>query len=148
MRTQYRNRQKMWYSCPDGDAPIYELDENGDIKYIECDGEKIPVMTGETEPAYSEPVEFRGSIHSQLEDAIMRAWGSDSKNYAILVVGKNSLLNLKNGCRIWRKSKIERKNGRVDGSSADYEVSGVLDEELNEDSYYLKKLDGGSDEEG
>lgn len=148
MRAQYRNKQRMWYSIPNGEAPIYERNEDGSIKYIEYEGGKIPVETGESEPAYTEPVEFRGSIHSQLEDAIMRAWGSDSNNYAVLVVAKNALPDLKNGCRIWKKSEIARKDGRVDGSSADYEVAGVLDEELNEDSYYLRKLEGGESEKG
>lgn len=161
MRLQNRNKQEMYYSLPGIERPKYETDDDGNviyesykdsnghvIYYLDDEGNKIPRETGETESSFSEPKSFRGSIFSQLENAIMRAWGSDNtNNYAVLVVTKNSLPTLKNGARIWRKSKIKRKSdGTVDETSADYLVSGVLDEELNEDSYYLTKLDGGTED--
>lgn len=166
-RTARRNRQKMYYSIPDGTTPLYETDSEGNIiyefyegsngekiYYLDDEGQRIPRDTGETIIHYSEEVEFRGSLSSQLKDAIMRAWGSDnSKNYAVLVLAKNTkdangeLINFINGTRIWRKSIVKyMSDGSPDGGSADYVVSGVLDEELNETSYYLTKLDGGSDE--
>lgn len=159
MRMQGRNKQKMYYSLPGEEKPKYETDDDGNIiyesyedaegnivYYLDDKGNKIPRETGETESAFSEPEIFYGSIFSQLENAIMRAWGSDNtNNYAVLVVTKNYLPSLKNGARIWRKSQIKRKtDGTIDETSADYLVSGVLDEELNEDSYYLTKLDGGT----
>lgn len=158
MRTQIRNRQNMFYALPAGNKPKYETDDDGNIiyttyidedgnevPYLDEDGNKIPQETGETEPSFLMPVAFKGAVFSQLENAIMRAWGSDNtNNYAVLVVPKNSLPELKNGARIWRKSKIRYKDdGTPDETSADYMVTGVLDEELNEDSYYLTKLDDG-----
>lgn len=142
MRTQRRNKQTMWYSLPNGKKPKYETDDNGNIIYDDIDGEKIPRETGEYEPSYSKPVKFKGAIFSQLENAIIRAWGNDnSNNYATLVVAKNALPDLVNGAKIWRKNKIKYKDDEVtpDESSAEYTVAGILDEELNEDSYYLQK---------
>lgn len=146
MRTQKRNRQKMYYSSPIGTEPIYKLDANGHIVYEDIDGELIPVEIGEERTKYGAVKPLRGALAAQLENAIMRAWGSDNtNNYAILVVDKDKYPEITNGTRIWRKSKVSKyEDGSVDGSSADYLVSGVLDEELNEDSYYLTKLDGGS----
>ena len=144
MRTQLRNRQTMFYAVPNGTEPIYKRDESGEIIYEDIDGELVPVEVGEERVKYGDAIIFRGAIFSQLENAITRAWGSDSNNYAVLVVDKDKYPDIVNGTRIWRKSKVVLyEDGTVDGSSADYLVSGVLDEELNEDSYYLTKLDGG-----
>lgn len=158
MRTQSRNKQCMWYALPGGNLKKYERDDDGniiyesyedaegnEIFYLDENGEKIPRDTGEIEPSFLMPVAFKGAIFSQLENAIMRAWGADNtNNYAVLVVPKNALPDLRNGTRIWRKSEIKYKeDGTPDETSADYMISGVLDEELNEDSYYLTKLDDG-----
>ena len=136
----------MWYALPNGTEPIYKLDADGNIMFEEIDGEQIPIEVGEERQVFTEPQAFRGAIFSQLENAIMRAYGSDdTNNYAVLVVDKDKYPDIVNGTRIWRKSKLGRNaDGTIDGSTADYLVSGVLDEELNEDSYYLTKLGGGS----
>lgn len=142
MRTQLRNRQTMFYATPNGTVPVYQRDDDGNIQYITVDGEQIPVETGEYEATFSSEVEFRGAIFSQLENAIVRAWGNDSSyNYAVLVTEKDAYPEICNGTRIWRKSKVSHKtDGTPDESGADYYVSGVLDEELNETSYYLTVL--------
>lgn len=151
----------MWYSYQVGKAPGYLRDENGDIQYesyVGADGEvyfytddegkKIPKESGEMEVLYSNPVKFWGTITSQLKNAIMRAWGSDStNNYATLILAKHAKdsdgneLNLPFGARIWLHSEIKTKpNGSPDENSADYRVSGIMNEALNETSYYLQVL--------
>lgn len=137
-----RNKQKMYYSIPGEKVPIYKKDEDGNIEYFEDDdGTMLPVETGEYETQYSTPVMFRGCVCSQLEDAITRAWGSDnSNNFAVLVLSKHSkdangnLIDFPNGTVIWRKYEPSS-----DVTTADYIVDGVMDEELNETSYYLRK---------
>lgn len=147
LRTQKRNRQKMYYAVPVGRVPKYKLDDNGEVIYMDIDGELVPVETGEYEEGFGKAVPFRGAIFSQLENAIVRAWGNDNtNNYAVLVVSKDAYPELKNGVRIWRNTKVKKDStGKVDGSSADYIIAGTLTEELNEDSYYLKVLGGGAD---
>lgn len=160
-RTCRHNRQKMKYSYPIGKKPGYILDDNGNIQYesymgadgieyfyYDDDGNKIPKESGEMETMYSDPIEFWGTITSQLKNAIMRAWGSDStNNYATLVLAKNAKdsngnrLNLPFGARIWLKSEIKKKaGGSPDENSADYQISGIMNEGLNEQSYYLQVL--------
>lgn len=144
MRTLKRNKQKMWYSLQNGKDPIYKLDEDGNIVYITDDeGNQVPVETGEYKISYTDPVEFKGYVGSQLENAIMRAWGSDNtNNFAVLVVDKkekdenNTLLDFQNGAIIWRKKAPVVP---FDFTTAEYTVDGVMDEELNETSYYLRK---------
>ena len=62
MRTLNKNKQTMYYALLDKEVPIYDLDEDGNIKYIEIDGVQVPVETGETRIVYSNPVEFKGNI--------------------------------------------------------------------------------------
>lgn len=153
-RMQRINKQRMFYSLPNGQKPKYEIDDDGNIKTIVVDGVEIPIDTGEFETAYTFPKEFKASIFSQLKDGIMRAYGKDnSNNYAVLVVEKvlkdneGNAIKLVNGTRIWRDSNIKyKKDGSVDETSANYVVNGVMTEELNENSYYLQCLDGGIDE--
>lgn len=145
MITLQRNRQRMKYAVSVGKKPIYVTDVDGNIVIDEETGE--PIETGEYELSYSSPVGFKAYIGSQLEDAITRAYGSDnSNNFAVLVISKTAKddegnpLSFENGTRIWRKSEVKVKpDGSVDETSADYEVDGVMDEELNETSYYLRK---------
>ena len=42
------NKQEMKYSRQGEKVTIYDRDENGEIKYIEMDGERIPVVLRET----------------------------------------------------------------------------------------------------
>lgn len=150
----------MWYSYPVSKKPGYLRDEDGNIQYesytedgnqnfyLDDEGNKIPKESGEMETLYSEPVEFWGTITSQLKNAIMRAWGSDStNNYATLVLAKHAKdssgneLNLPFGARIWLRSEIKKKlDGSPDENSADYQISGIRGEALNEISYYLQVL--------
>lgn len=52
------NKQKMAYSLQNVRVPIYDTDEDGNIKYITVDGVKVPVDTGEYTTGYSKPVFF------------------------------------------------------------------------------------------
>lgn len=143
MRLLRKNMQQMKYSLQDGRVPIYERDENGDIVYIEVDGEKIPVETGEYETGYSAPVDFMGNINNKLAEVLIKNFGiDDTTNYAQIVVEKDAL-PIKNGSVIWKKSEVKYKDESktiVDEKSADYLVKGVADEGQSEDLYLLQRI--------
>lgn len=151
----------MKYAYPVGKVPGYVRDEDGNIiyqsytgadgkeyYYLDDEGNKIATESGEMETKYSDPVDFTGAITSQLKNAIMRAWGSDSTdNYAKLIVAKNAkdsngnLLKLPFGARVWFKSEVQQKaDGSPDEDSADYQINGIMCEALNETIYYLQVL--------
>lgn len=123
MKALKRNKQTMYYSIPTGKTPII------------VDG----METGEYDESYAPPVKFEGCLGSQLKDALARSWGSDtSNNYAVLVISKaqkdenGNYIDFPNGTLIWRSKTLP-------SGDADYTVDGVMDEELNENSYYLRK---------
>lgn len=143
MRLLRKNMQPMKYSLQDGRVPIYERDENGDIVYIEVDGQKIPVETGEYETGYSIPVDFMANINNKLAEVFIKDFGiDDSTNYAQIVAEKD-YLPLKNGSVIWKKSEVKYKDNSkniIDEKSADYIVKGVADEGQTEDLFLLQRI--------
>lgn len=143
MRTLARNKQKMFYSNPGESTPIYKTDEFGNTIYIEVDGERVPVETGEYSPGFSMPVEFKANIAGKLSDVIIRAFGADSSDNHAQIVSDKDVLPFEIGTRIWKKSKVRYKDDAktiVDPDSSDYRVDGLLLEGLNEDMFYLTVL--------
>ena len=144
MRTLNRNKQKMYYSLQDGTSPVYMTDDDGNVKYIEVDGEQIPVESGETEPHYTEPKLFRANINSTLTDTFIRAFGIDDSSDKATIVCAKGTLPLTKGARIWRNSAIKYKDtinmSNVDENSADYVVKDVNDEAMHEDTFLLLSL--------
>ena len=133
----------MYYSIPTGNKiPIYERDENGNIRYMFIDGVAVPVESGEYEPEYSKPVQFFNGIAGKLSKSVMKAFGiDDSSTYAQIDTLANEYPFGK-GTYIWRKSKIGYKDLEqkiVDVSTADYIIENVLDEGLNVWNYLLQR---------
>ena len=118
----------MKYSLQDGRVPIYERDENGDIVYIEVDGEKIPVETGEYETGYSAPVDFMGNISMSGGEAEAKEFGMDIGDFDAVIVLEKDAVPLTETSIIWHTSPVKYKdeqNTIVDSKSADYAVKRV-----------------------
>ena len=143
MRTLRKNMQEMKYALQIGEAPIYQTDEDGNIiYYVDSDGNKIPLETGETEIGYSKPVPFSANINNKLDKVTWREYGiDDTTKFAQLVVQKDSL-PLQVGSIIWKKSEVVYKDGAqtvIDEKSCDYTVKGVADEGLSVDLFLLQR---------
>ena len=128
MRMLRKNMQPMKYSLQDGRVPIYERDENGDIVYIEVDGQKIPVETGEYETGYSAPVDFMGNISMSGGEAEAKEFGMDIGDFDAVIVLEKDAVPLTETSIIWHTSPVKYKdeqNTIVDSKSADYAVKRV-----------------------
>lgn len=142
MRTLAKNKQKMYYALQSGEVPIYEIDEDGNIKYITIDGEQVPVETGEYELGYSEPVEFFGNIALSGGDSEVVEYGIDTSAYDATLVTDKGAVPLTETSLIWFQSEVGYKDTAktiVDGNTADYRVLSVKPS-LNEAKYILGKL--------
>ena len=128
MRLLRKNMQPMKYSLQDGRVPIYERDENGDIVYIEVDGKKIPVETGEYETGYSAPVDFMGNISMSGGEAEAKEFGMDIGDFDAVIVLEKDAVPITETSIIWHTSPVKYKdeqNTIVDSKSADYAVKRV-----------------------
>ena len=142
MRLLEKNKQNLKYALQVGEVPVYERDEDGNILYIEVDGQKVPVETGETEPGYSNPIDFRGNIAMSGGEAEAKSFGVDISEYdAILLMEKNRI-PIDETSLIWHTSKvryIDEQNTIVDRKSADYSIKRVQPS-LNFTRYLLKRI--------
>ena len=128
MRLLRKNMQPMKYALQDGRVPIYERDENGDIVYIEVDGQKIPVETGEYETGYSAPVDFMGNISMSGGEAEAKEFGMDIGDFDAVIVLEKDAIPITETSIIWHTSPVKYKdeqNTIVDSKSADYAVKRV-----------------------
>ena len=66
MRSLKKNKQPFYCATYNAEKKVYDRDEDGNIKYIEIDGEKIPVEIG-TEPGYNDPVLFYAVCPAKLD---------------------------------------------------------------------------------
>lgn len=155
MMTLASNKQSMKYSLQGEIVPIYETDENGNIVYdhytdsdgniiyyLDENGNKIPLATGEYTTGYSQPVSFFANINNKLNEVVWQDFGiDDSTNYAQIITSKDKL-PLKVGSVIWKKSEVGYKDDDktiVDETTADYTVKGIADEGMSEDLFLLQR---------
>lgn len=141
MRLLRKNKQKMKYSLQVGEVPIYERDEDGNIIYIEVDGQKVPVETGETEIGYSNPVEFMGNIAMSGGEAEAKSFGVDISEYDAVLLMEKDKIPIDETSLIWHMSEVEyidEQNTVVDRKSADYSIKRVQPS-LNFTRYLLKR---------
>lgn len=140
MRNLEKNKQKLFYSLQDKEVPIYELDENGDVVYVEIDGKKVPVETGDKRMVYSKPKEFLGNITTSGGESVSVEFGIDKADYsAILVVDKEEL-PITETSLIWHETEpVMDEYGTVDEKSADYTVK-KISPTLNTEKYLLDKV--------
>ena len=145
MRTLQQNKQKLHYALLIGEQPVYELDDEGNkiIAYIDDEGNIYYQETGETELLYSEPVPFENGISGKLSEVLIESFGiNDTSMYAEMDYMANEY-PFKNGTLIWKKSEIGYKDAektRIDPTTADYMVAGILDEYPNQWSCLLRRI--------
>lgn len=150
----------MKYSLPTTETTVYERDSEGNIIYesytdmqgniiyiYDDNGNKIPRTSGGTEQGFSEPVEFHNGISGRLSEAMIEAFGiNDSSIYAQMDYRANEFPFVI-GTLVWKKSEVNYIDGKVDKTSADYEIVGILDEFPNVWSCLLKRLINGTQDD-
>ena len=142
MRLLEKNKQDLKYALQVGEVPIYERDEDGNIIYIEVDGQKVPVETGETEIGYAKPVDFRGNIAMSGGEAEAKSFGVDISEYDAILLMEKGRIQIDETSLIWHTSEVkyaDEQNTIVDKKSADYTVKRVQPS-LNFTRYLLKRV--------
>lgn len=142
MRLLEKNKQNLKYALQVGEVPIYERDESGNIVYIDVDGQKVPVETGETEIGYAIPVSFRGNIAMSGGEAEAKSFGVDISEYDAILLMEKDRIPIDETSLIWHTSEvqyIDEQNTIVDRKTADYSIKRVQPS-LNFTRYLLKRI--------
>lgn len=147
MRSLKKNMQKLYYSLYSEEIKVYQRDENGDIVYVEVDGEHIPVVLG-TQAGYSEPVLCYANISAGKGSAQDSPFGSDV-DYTRTISTCDMTCPIDELSIIWMESEPQyNADGTVDGDSADYKVAAYPARGLNNIVIAIKKLPKGGSNHG
>lgn len=175
MRCLKKNQQKMFYGLQCEQVPIYETDIDGnivfdhytdgdgnEIYYLDENGEKIPLPTGETLIAYDDAVEFSGNIAMSGGEAEAKEYGIDVSNYDAILIVEKKKLPIDETAVIWLDSVPQQLEGTInlknypsneempdkqkylkqkyiDGKTADFRVLAVK-QSLNSTKYVLGRI--------
>lgn len=137
-----KNKQDLKYALQIGEVPIYERDEEGNIIYIDVDGQKVPVETGETEIGYDKPVDFRGNIAMSGGEAEAKSFGLDISEYDAVLLMEKGRIPIDETSLIWHMSEVkyaDEQNTIVDRKTADYSIKRVQPS-INFTRYLLKRI--------
>jgi hypothetical protein len=130
----------MYYSLSDSVIEKYETDDNGNIRYVNVDGIKVPIK--ETVIDYSKPIECYMSLSMSGSESEDKAFGISISDYDATCICPKNAYPIAEGTLIWAKSEIvytDEFNGIPDKTSADYVVK-KCSESLNLSKYILKAL--------
>lgn len=142
MRSCKKNMQRLYYSLYSEEITIYERDENGEIVYVEVDGERIPSILGVV-AGYSEPVEFYTNISAGMGNSQDAPFGSDV-DYTRTISTCDMTCPINELSLIWIENEPKyNADGTVDSDSADYKVAAYPAKGLNNIVYAIKKLPKG-----
>lgn len=143
MRTLKKNKQKMYYALQNGQVPIYETDEDGNILYYtDNDGNRYPMETGETEIGYDSLVEFFGNIAMSGGEAESKEYGIDVSQYDAVLIVEKGKLPINETSLIWFEEEVGYKDTAktiIDGNTATFRVLAVKPS-LNVTKYVLGRI--------
>lgn len=167
MRQLKRNKQKMYYSTPktniifdsngnklvDGDGAyivsaspnepeptedIYARDEDGNIIYIDIDGESIPVLS-EVKEYYEPPTIFHANISFNSGETSIAEYGLNVGDYSAVISADKGKFPFDERTLIWHTSEPQiDEYGHAIPETADYRVIAVKTS-INEERFILKK---------
>lgn len=118
MRTLRKNQQSMYYALQIGEVPIYVRDNDGniiyqsytdsdgnEIFYLDDDGNKIPMDTGESMIIYGTPQEFDANIAESGGEAEAQTFGLSVADYEAVALYEKGAYPIVIGALVWRDSE-------------------------------------------
>lgn len=111
MRMLQRDKRNLKYAKLLGTRTKTKTDSKGNV-----------VKTGEKEPYYSEPIDFKANIVMSGGNADMVEYGLNLADYSAKIVTSKDYIPLKEGDLIWDKTEPIVDDGNAVKTSADYVV--------------------------
>lgn len=137
MRLCKKNKSKLKYALYKEKEVVYETDDEGNIVYVDVDGEDVPVETGSLPPHYDEPQGFKGYIQFKGGQDEARAFGVSVDSYTHILVMRKGEIPITETSLIYDKTEPDPND--MEGS-ADYRVAHIAPS-LNFVTYLLKSVD-------
>ena len=142
MRSLRKNQHPLYFATYSEEITVYQRDENGNIVYVEVDGELKPIELG-TVAGYNEPILFYANISAGKGSAQEAVFGSDV-DYTRTISTTDMFCPIDELTRIWIENEPQyNADGTVDADSADYKVAAYPARGKNNIVYAIKKLPKG-----
>lgn len=142
MRSLKKNMQKLYFATYSEEIPVYDTDDDGNIKYVEIDGVKEPIPLGAA-PGYNKPEEFYANISAGKGDVQADVFGS-SVDYSRTISTCDMDCPITKLTRLWIGCEPQyNEDGSVNGDSANYEVAAPPAKSLNGIVIAIKELPEG-----
>lgn len=142
MRSLKKNQQPLHYATYSEEIKVYKRDENGNIEYVEIDGEQCPIELG-TVAGYNKPVLFYANISAGKGDAQADVFGSNV-DYTRTISTTDMTCPIDELSLIWIENEPQyNADGTVNPDSADYKVAAYPAKSLNNIVIAIKKLPKG-----
>lgn len=126
----------MWYAEYVDSEPIYKLDDDGNrIVADTIDGVDYFVEIGRTEPHYTDPIPFDGTIKTGGRNVEYTEYGINTGEYDAIMVLMGTSLPIKENTLIW----VDIEPTEVSEDTADYKVVRKT-VALNTTRFVLKKV--------
>ena len=123
MRSLRRNKRELWYALYEDEKPIYKTDKDGNIVYMDVDGEQVPTETGEFQSVYSIPEKFKANISAGRGYSQNEVFGINADFTRSIVI--TDLSNpIDEYALIWDREPKVLEDGTAEPMDAVYRVSG------------------------
>ncbi|MCD7724293.1 MAG: hypothetical protein LUI12_01850 [Clostridiales bacterium] len=141
MRTARNLKQNMYYSLQGEETPVYETDDDGNIKYyIDDEGNEIPLETGETKIAYGKPVEMQASISFSSGEVEAQEYGLSVSDYDSTLITEKDAYPLTETSLIWYGEEPQyTDDDEVNPKSATFQIVAVKPS-IGISKYLLKRV--------
>ena len=147
MRSLKKNQQRLQYATYADQITIYERDEDGNIIYVDIDGEQVPSI-GRGDSRLQRACYFFANIAMSGGESEAKEYGVNQTDYEAVIVTTDKSLPIDELSLIWHTTEPALDaDGLVDADSADYKVIAVKPS-LNGMKYLLKKLPKGGRKDG
>ena len=102
------NKTDMKFASYIANAPIFETDEDGNIKYfVDMEKNRYPMDTGEYADAYGNVTDMSANISMSGGDAEPVEYGLSVSDYQAVLVTDRNAYTLKEGDYIWVYSQVQ-----------------------------------------
>ena len=123
MRSLKRNKQTLYYATFHDKTVVYELNEDGSIKYIDIDGEQVPVEISTSNAGYSAPIKYSANISAGKGESDASVFGINL-DYTRSISTSDKNLSITNTSLIWIETvPLLNTDGSANPDSSDYTVA-------------------------
>lgn len=123
MRTLRKNAwKKLWVGVYQEEEIIYQRDEDGNIEYMEIDGELVPIEIGTRPAGYKIAESFDSNFSTSGGESEATQYGVDVSDYSAKITLEKGVIEMDETSLLWEAEPILNEDGLADTETADWRI--------------------------